>query len=381
MNVTHIGFAEPASMPRDPIQHGDIALTLVPKDAPYTLDKLLRGVLGRIPAGILNYQSAAMDAAIEAHLATKHYDIVQFEGVELFSYLSTIMKSPWRPRSIVWDWHNIESELMVRYSQHAATPFHKMYLRKSAKQLKVLERDLLANCDLHLVTSERERDYLVQIRSDIQIAVVENGVDVRYFDSRHSEQLNLSSSRIRNRILFVGTMDYHPNADGARYFCDEVWPLLHQQMPSTIFTIVGRNPPASVLDLARRQGVEVTGTVADVRPYYQEAFVVVVPLRIGGGTRLKILEAMAAGIPVVSTSQGMEGLRVEPGRHLELADTIEDFSFHVNSLRRDRLHRERLSRAGRKLVEDHYDWGAIGTHLTEVYNGQFGFKHNTDSAM
>ena len=132
---------------------------------------------------------------------------------------------------------------------------------------------------------------------------------------------------------------------------------------------MGRNPPATVRALARRPAIEVTGTVPDVRPYYREAFVAVVPLRMGGGTRLKILEAMAAGIPVVSTSFGVEGLAAQPNVELKIADSPQEFCSHIIELYDNNYRRWReLSIAGRRLVETRYNWNAIGARLNKTYN-------------
>jgi glycosyltransferase involved in cell wall biosynthesis len=300
----------------------------------------------------------------------------------MYSHLKTILNAQRRPRFVVWDWHNIESELMYRYSLQAQTPFHKVYLRRTANQLKLLESEILASCDLHLVTSERERDQLSRINSAARIVTVENGVDASRFGPHFAQPDDEEMWRHRNHVIFVGTMDYHPNIDAVNYFCDEVWPELHRRLPLAIFSIVGRNPPAKVLDLSRRPGVEVTGTVSDVRPYYKKAFAVVVPLRMGGGTRLKILEAMAAGVPVISTTLGAEGLAAHPGRHIEIADTPADFIRHLSSLRADLGRCQRLAEAGRGLVESRYDWSFIGGQLADVYRRlltplpSLGFSHS-----
>jgi glycosyltransferase involved in cell wall biosynthesis len=371
MDVTHLGFTDATRNPLhrpEPCLINNIPTTLIQKNASYTVGKLLKGTIGRLPADLLNFESASMSSALSKLLDADHYDIIQIEGVELFAHLKNVMHIARRPRLVVWDWHNIESELMYRYSQYAATPLHQLYLRRTAKQLRVLERELLSSCDLHLVTSERERRKLSLINGKAQIVIVENGVAAGQFDVQRGDLQDQAISERRDRVLFVGSMDYHPNADAVRYFCNEMWPSLHQQIPQSTFSIVGRNPPSKVSNLKHLPGVEVTGTVDDVRPYYKRAFVVVVPLRLGGGTRLKILEAMAAGVPVVSTSCGAEGLRAQPMKHIEIADSPLQFILQVKRLWHDREHRENLSRAGRTLIETYYDWTTIGARLRERYD-------------
>lgn len=367
MVITHLGFQDRWEERSNARSDDQIRMTLVPKDRPYTVGKLARGALGKTPVTLLNFQSAAMAVALADTLAAHRYDIVQIEGVEMASYLSIIRAALDRPKYIVLDWHNIESEVVTRHSSHAATPLHWLYMRWTAAQLKRIECELLDNCDLHLAMSERDRQRLLSRRPDANVIVVENGVDVDHFTNQFQGCNDETGLANRHRVLFVGSMDYYANVDGVLYLADRVWPVIHHELPSAVLTIVGRNPPEKVRKLGRRVGIEVTGTVGNVRPYYDEAFVVVVPLRMGGGTRLKILEAMAAGVPVVSTTFGAEGLRIEPGIHLRLADTPADFCRQIRKLRVDLQLWRRVSVAGRKLVETHYDWNAIGSKLVASY--------------
>jgi glycosyltransferase involved in cell wall biosynthesis len=167
--------------------------------------------------------------------------------------------------------------------------------------------------------------------------------------------------------LFVGSMDYHANVDGVTHFAQATWPAIHAKKPGLVFTIVGRSPGAAVRALAELPAIEVTGTVEDVRPYYREAVVAIVPLRIGGGSRLKILEAMAAGVPVVSTSLGAEGLAVNNGRDVLLADAPGEFSRAVLDMIEDGPARDKLVTAARALVHTRYDWSTIGQGLFDLY--------------
>src|SRR6185295_10816651 len=139
---------------------------------------------------------------------------------------------------------------------------------------------------------------------------------------------------------FVGSMDYHANIEGAASFARDVWPVIHQRQPGLRFTIVGRNPPAAITDLCSAPGIEVTGSVADVGPYYREALAAVVPLNVGGGSRLKILEAMAAGVPVVSTKLGAEGLDVSDGENILLAETTAQLARGILNVIKSRELRE-----------------------------------------
>jgi len=162
-------------------------------------------------------------------------------------------------------------------------------------------------------------------------------------------------------------MDYHANIDGAVSFAHDVWPGLRGRHSELIFTIVGRDPAPEVRALATHPGIEVTGTVDDVRPSYRDALAAVVPLKTGGGSRLKILEAMAAGVPVVSTTLGAEGLDVHDGKDILMADTNEQMAEKIVSLIESEELRQRLRAAGRALVSERYDWSRLGASLFEVY--------------
>jgi glycosyltransferase involved in cell wall biosynthesis len=175
------------------------------------------------------------------------------------------------------------------------------------------------------------------------------------------------SQQTRKDIVFVGSMDFHANIDGASYFCTEVWPQIHALAPQFRFIVVGSRPAVEVRNLAQSPGIIVTGEVDDVRPYYGSAFAAIVPLRVGGGTRLKILEAMAAGVPVVSTSIGAEGLAVNPGVNILLADTPEEMARVLMELHHSHEMWQRLSAAGRELARTRYDWCVIGSSLHRTH--------------
>jgi glycosyltransferase involved in cell wall biosynthesis len=163
-------------------------------------------------------------------------------------------------------------------------------------------------------------------------------------------------------------MDYHANIDGAVSFARSAWPRLREHQPDLIFTIVGKDPAPEVRELAQLPGIEVTGTVDDVRPFYREAIAAVVPLNVGGGSRLKILEAMAAGVPVISTTLGAEGLDVQHDENILIADTNEEIVAAITSVIENEAQRHRLSVAGRALVSRRYDWSSLGASLFSVYD-------------
>jgi len=173
-------------------------------------------------------------------------------------------------------------------------------------------------------------------------------------------------------MLFVGSMDYHANIGGVVDFAREVWPGLHDSRPELVFTIVGRDPATEVRQLRSIAGIEVTGTVDDVRPYYREAIAALVPLKVGGGSRLKILEAMAAGVPVVSTTLGAEGLDVQNGDNILIANTNQELAEAIIRVVESNAQQQQLRTGGRALVSARYDWSGLGAALFETYSKLLG---------
>jgi glycosyltransferase involved in cell wall biosynthesis len=274
---------------------------------------------------------------------------------------------------VVYNWHNIESELMRRFAESSASLARRAYATLTAGKLRAIEHQILRSAFGHIVCSEREREVLSRIAPGARIAVIENGVDCDAFAPGATEASGTEAAdgNAKNAIVFVGSMDYYPNADGAVWFAREIWPAIRERMPSLEFCIVGARPTEAVQALRENAGVTVTGTVPDVRPYYQRALAAVVPLRTGGGTRLKILEAMAAGTPVVSTALGAEGLRVEPGAHYLLAgeDGSTSWVEAIQKLQSNPAEGVALAERGLRRAREAYDWKSLGAALVDTYRG------------
>jgi glycosyltransferase involved in cell wall biosynthesis len=299
-----------------------------------------------------------MARVIESLAAGRKFDVVQCEGTHLAAYMPVVRSSmPGVP--IIFDWHNIESEGMLRYAELTSSVPRAAYARMTARRLAAVERKLLTETYGHTVCSEREQKQLNAISPGARIAVIGNGVDAEHLTA-------LAASGDRRRIVFVGLMAYHANIDAVIWFVRNAWPGIRREHSDKILTIVGANPAPSVLALASEDGVEVTGTVPDVRPYYAEAYAAIAPLRTGAGTRLKIVEAMAAGVPVVSSAIGAEGLDVVDGRDILLAETAEDWR-HAFTKLRDDAFRQNIVRGGRRTAELGYDWKMLRGVLVKIY--------------
>ena len=356
MSTTHIGFVAPPAGYSEESSEGGARFIAVPRHGSYRPLDLMKGLIGDVPFSVLNYTRREMSTALRRLLQEERFDIVQLESIHLAGYLPLIRGAAHPPKAVVCDWHNIESEVLWRYADTTPSLARRLYARHAARKLEAYERWFIRQCDLHITVSERDRKRLHAYGAAAQVAVVENGVDTSQFDNTVSAE--------RLRVLFVGAMDYHANVDAVTYFAREVWPLAAAGLPGAVLTIVGRNPAPEVVSLAAER-VEVTGTVPDVRPYYREALVAIVPLRVGGGTRLKILEAMAAGVPVVSTALGAEGLSAKPGVDFLQADSVAEMGRAILGVGRDPNRAAEIAARARELVRRQYDWSALGDHLAK----------------
>jgi glycosyltransferase involved in cell wall biosynthesis len=312
-----------------------------------------------MPLPLLNYDSDEMGALLRSLLEREQFDLVHLESIHMAGYVPLIESGSKAP--LVFDWHNIESEAMSRYAAGAPTPVHSIYARLTANRLFRMEQHLLGKAKGHIVCSVREADQLIERFPRASVAVVENGADTRANTRPNTAFQN------RDALLFVGSMNYKPNIDAVTHFAREIWPLVRRRFPAWRFVIVGSDPAPSVSALSAQPGIEVTGSVEDVTEYYGRSLAAVVPLRMGGGTRLKILEAMAAGTPVVSTALGAEGIDLTPDRDIMLVNKPAEWVDALSALASSPERWCKLSCAGRDLVARRYDWDTIGEKLFETY--------------
>jgi glycosyltransferase involved in cell wall biosynthesis len=248
--------------------------------------------------------------------------------------------------------HNVEYLIWKRLSQIETRLWRRLLLEIEWRKMRHFESKACTRARLTLAVSEIDRCLLSAIAPAAVVRAIPTGVDTMYFMPNGSREAPA-------RLVFTGSMDWYPNEDAILHFVDAILPRIRREVPDVSLTVVGRNPTPRLLTLAGKNGVRVTGTVDDVRPYVAEAAVYVVPLRVGGGTRLKIFEAFAMGKAVVATTVAAEGLPLIPGEHFLQADEPTDFSRAVISLLRDAERRHRLGSAGRRLVEGRYSWPQV----------------------
>ncbi|MGA9526771.1 MAG: glycosyltransferase family 4 protein [Terriglobales bacterium] len=279
--------------------------------------------------------------------------------VAVCDFLSASENFPERlPIPCVLFQHNVESSLWQRMAAVESNPIKKLAFTIESSKMTRYERATLGKFHHIIAVSEHDRQQMLAMNPACEITVVPTGVDTQKFN------VAPPSSADPPRIVFTGSMDWEPNIDAVEYFCAQIWPRILAEFPSAVFQIVGRNPFAKVQRLAS-PSVEVTGTVPSVAQYLEKASVVVVPLRIGGGTRLKIFEAMAMGKAMVSTSIGAEGLAVENGRDLLLADDANAFAGAIILLLRDAAMRHKVEQAAVRLAIQ-YDWSQVVKQFAAV---------------
>jgi glycosyltransferase involved in cell wall biosynthesis len=332
-----------------------------PKPKPYGTGKILRGALSRWPLPVLNYSSGEMSRLLRRLLSSRTFDVLHVDHINMIRYAG--MRGINGAKTI-YDWHNIESSLMRDFSRRAPSPWQRRYAAATARKLENLERNILERAFGHIVCSRRERDLLLRIGPSARVAVVENGVDCTSLADAGSEP-----DRERNALLFVGLMDYFANVEAIASFARSIWLRVRERFPHLRLVVAGAQPAPAVRELEKLPGIEVTGTVPDIRPYYRNALAAIVPLRTGSGTRLKILEAMAARVPVIATPIGAEGLDVTNWKDILLADADDAAAWldHIARLAESPQARQGITAAALDLVQRRYDWSIARRQLQQAY--------------
>jgi sugar transferase (PEP-CTERM/EpsH1 system associated) len=300
------------------------------------------------PYGITKYCRPEVRRRLEALIKDEHYDVILCD----FIFAAGVIPWDWPAPKVLFT-HNVEAAIWRRHYEVATNPIWKAISRWEWRKMEAAERRYLQLADLVLTVSETDRDAFLPYLDAQKIRVIPTGVDVEYFQPTPSEERP-------NSVVFTGSMDWLPNEDGILYFADAIFPLIKQQCPEISLEVVGRKPSRKLQALAEGdKSIRLTGWVDDIRPFLARGSICIVPLRIGGGTRLKIFEAMAMGKAVVSTSVGAEGLPVQSGQNVILADSPRDFAESVVALLRDTNQRKRLGTAARKLVQEKYSWPSV----------------------
>jgi len=317
-----------------------------------------RSLFSKYPYTLNWLRSASFASALRLYGRQSKYDLVHFDTISLAPYRRLVRSLP-----ASMTHHNIESDMMLRRAVLEKNWVRRAYYLQEGWRLRIYERVTARDFDVHLTCSELDANRLRKIAPGAATAVIPNGVDTQYFDPR----MFLCDQRPES-LVFAGGLDWYPNASAMLFFVAKVWPLLKRTLPNATLTVIGRRPPKWLIDAAAADpSVKVLGFVDDVRPHIAAAQVYVCPIFDGGGTKLKVLDALSMGIPIVAHPVACEGIDVSPERNVLLASTPDEFVNQIGRLFADRQFRERLAEEGRKLAEEKYDFEEIGRLLCDLY--------------
>jgi len=307
---------------------------------------LARSWLSTLPVDLYKWRVPALGREIERRLASGAVDLVVADFLLAAPHVRRAA-----PPMVLFA-HNVEHVIWQRLRDVERQPWRRALLALESRKMRRYEARACARARLTIAVSDADRRLLAAAAPGARVRAVPTGVDVDYFSPD-------GIAEVPGRLVFTGSMDWYPNEDGIVHFIDAVLPRIRRSVPAASLTVVGRNPSDRLRSAAAAAGVQVTGLVDDVRPHMAEAAVYVVPLRIGGGTRLKIFEALSMAKAVVSTAVGAEGLPLAPGRHFLQADDPAAFAEAVTSLLRNPARRHAIGAAGRGLVEARYSWSKV----------------------
>lgn len=296
-------------------------------------------------------------AAVAKAVSDHSPDLLHFDTISLAQYRDLAGNRP-----CVLNHHNIESMMMERRAELEPKPLQRHYYTTEARRLRRYESRHAADFDLHLTCSALDAERLHQIAGNVSVEVVPNGVDLEYFRPA------LDAVEEPHSMIFAGGLTWYPNLSAVEFLTQRVWPLVRAEFPDAVLTIIGKSPPNWLRELAKSDArVRVTGFVDDVRPYMDRASVYVCPIFDGGGTKLKVLDALAMGKPLVANPIAVEGIDAVPEKHWLAADTPEEFLKAIRRLFGDAALRHSLSENARRLIADTYSFAEIGRRLAQKY--------------
>lgn len=307
------------------------------------------------PYSLTKYCRPVVRKELRALLQKETYDVI------LCDFLVTAGAIPWDwPCPKVLFSHNVEAVIWQRHYEVARNPLWKALCWREWKRMEAAERRYLQKADHVVAVSENDREAFARFLDPQKLTVTQTGADTEFFQPSEEKEMP-------NSLVFTGSMDWLPNEDAILYFANEILPIIRRQVPDVTLCVVGRKPSRRLQDLASRvPNIQLTGWVEDVRPYVAQRAVCIVPLRVGGGTRLKIFEAMSMAKAIVSTSIGAEGLPVNNGEHILLADDPASFAESTVRLLGNASRRTEIGQAARHLVHENYNWATVSKGFAQV---------------
>jgi glycosyltransferase involved in cell wall biosynthesis len=293
-----------------------------------------------------------MKRTVSELMNKEHFDAM------VCDFLTPCISVPHLPKWVLFQ-HNVETMIWKRHAETANDPLRRWYFQTQADRLFAFEKQVCQTVRHVIAVSESDAALMSNLMQAPRVSHIPTGVDIDYFTPKQQVDPQVD-------LVFIGSMDWVPNVDGMQFFCREVLPLIRKKKPGCSVAIVGRDPVPSIRALGNDPLIQVLGTVPDVRPHLWNAKVSIVPLRIGGGTRLKIYEAQAARVPVVSTTIGAEGLFIEQGRNIHIADQAEEFAARCLELLESPATRQRMAEDAWTAVRDKFSWEQVAREFETI---------------
>lgn len=359
-HVTYLCLRTPADVPDAVAKASEYCHEVIPVDHPvknrrslqFYAEVLGNTLFGKYPFLGSKYVSRGVIQHLRTLATPEKFDLLVCDYLAPMGNLLELKKRPAIPTLLFQ--HNVESMIFARHAETAGNPIKAAIYRRQWQKTRAFEQDCARFVDAQVAVSDADATtFRQEIGMKNVLGAVPTGVDCNYFQP----PVNPAQKPV---LAFLGAMDWDANQDAVLWFSNEILPRIRQKNPDAEFLLIGRNPPAALRDLAARDPkVRVTGTVPDVRPVMHEAYAMVLPLRIGGGTRIKVYEAMAMGVPVISTTIGAEGLDTTHGRNILIADTAEAFANESVALLQDPARARALALEARRHVEENYSWTRV----------------------
>lgn len=317
--------------------------------------KIAAQSFSRYPISVLNDYSGELEQAVLKELAAEKYDLAICDFLQSTLNFRNVKNIP----QLLFQ-HNVESTITERHLSNSKDPVSKVFWGLQHKRMMRHEGEMCRNFDLTIAVSEKDKERIEEMFHADEVYGIPTGVDTDYFYYKED-------AREKQQLVFTGSMDWLPNEDAMIYFIEKIFPLIKKDAPNTNLVIVGRRPTPALQKLTDgRKDIEITGWVEDTRPYMEESAVFIVPIRIGGGTRMKIYEALSMGKAMVSTSIGAEGLPLKHNEQIMFADDETTFAEHVLTLLRDDRLRKKMGATARQYVYENFRWEKVADVFLEL---------------
>jgi glycosyltransferase involved in cell wall biosynthesis len=317
------------------------------KSSPAFWGELAAGLFSSTPVAVGRFHPPGLGPFLEKLIRQERFDCAVADHLAPTAYFPDLARA-------VFFQHNVETVIWRRHAEHASGPLRRWYMGLQAQRMYEYERRVSRAAGHIVAVSATDAAQMRDLFGVTRVSEIPTGVNLEYFQPPPQRPPAGAD------LVFIGSMDWLPNVDGILYFVREILPLIRRRRPDCSVAIVGRTPPPKIADLPKGDSrIRVTGTVPDIRPYLWESAISIVPLRIGGGTRLKIYEAMAAKIPVVSTTVGAEGLTIHPPDDIRIADSPQDFADRCLEFLADASERCRIAAAAWEMVNANFSWEQV----------------------